>query len=473
MRILLLLLGFPALLSAQEVIEVEEQTPLSAFQLFLLSGQDMRNGIENYRVTYTTTDAFGQPDTASGLVCVPIDPDFVYPLGVYNHGTVADPEAVPSRELVPERLLPQLMGGRGMLTVAPDYLGLGDSDGFHPYVHAATEASAGRDMLIAVRAWLESNGRVVGSEVFVTGYSQGGHAAAALHRELVDNPVPALNVGAAAYLSGPYSISEVMLGTLFSDSLNTLPGYIAYTYVSYNAVYGFTDDLAEVFAEPYLTEVRLLDAGTTTLGEFNAALEELLPANDHQLIDLFQDSVQQILRTRDTTTTVIQALIDNDTYDWAPQEPTLIYYCTADEQVPFQNALLADSVMRANGSTEITLTNGGELTHGGCVVPAFTAALEFFNPLIDIVPVSDRYLADGFAPIVFPNPVAAGGSLRFLEETTPQSYEIHDSSGRRITGGLLTTAGTVRLPRDLPPGVYTLRLGYTEGTVSVHRFVCH
>ena len=39
----------------------------------------------------------------------------------------------------------------GYVVCAPDFVGLGDSPGVHPYVHAKTEASAAIDMLRAAR----------------------------------------------------------------------------------------------------------------------------------------------------------------------------------------------------------------------------------------------------------------------------------------------------------------------------------
>lgn len=471
-RLLAVLLLLTTTLSAQSVISSEEQSPISAAQLQQASGLPMDFDVINYKIIYTTTDAFGQPDTASGLVCIPFSTDNAYPFGVYNHGTVADREAVPSREGIQERLLPQLMAGRGMLTVAPDYLGLGDSDGIHPYVHAATEVSAGRDMLLAVRDWLPSIDRVPGFQVFVTGYSQGGHAAAALHRELSTNPIPDIQVVAAAHLSGPYSISEVMLNTLFSEELTTLPGYIAYTYISYNHVYGLYDDLGDAFVEPYLTPIRRFAAEETSLGEFNAELTSLLVGNDDLLSAIFQDSIRQVLAARDTSSIIIQALIDNDTYDWAPPEFTLIYYCTEDEQVPFRNAVLADSVMRANGSATVSLQTAGSLDHRGCVDPAFGTALGLFTALVEIIPISTQQIADRPDIKVFPNPTVAGTSLQLSGPgLSDRPFVVYDQTGRSVSQGITSATGQLDLPLSLVRGVHILRIGLADGTSVVRRIV--
>lgn len=476
----LLLLSFllSATLSAQAVISSEEQTPILATDLTAASGLGMDYDVRNFKILYTTTDAFGQPDTASGLVCVPNSVNLFFPFGVYNHGTAGTRESVPSRENVEERLLPQLMAGRGMVTVAPDYLGLGDSDGPHPYVHAATEVSAGKDMLIAVRDWLPTFDFVPGiafqpgSGVFITGYSQGGHAAAALHRELSTNPVEGLDVKAAAHLSGPYSISEVMLNTLFDDDLVTLPGYIAYTYISYNYVYGLYDDLGDAFVGPYLPLIRSFANNDISLNLFNQQLEAELQQTGDPLSAIFQDSVLQILQERDTSNAIIKALIDNDTYDWAPPETTLIYYCTEDEQVPNENAFLADSVMRANGSVSVALQSGGALDHRSCVDPAFGLALSVFTALVETEPMSIGEVVDRPDVTVSPNPATAGTTIHIRGESLLSlPFRIYDTAGRLVADGETSSNSRIDLPGKLSNGLFILRLDLGDGTSVVRRIV--
>jgi len=476
MRNLFFLLFFAlgANLSSQDVLEVEIQDVQSRFILALGLPFSADYDVQNYKVIYTTTDAFGQPDTASGLVGIPVAPeDFVFPTAVYNHGTSGNREEVPSRRGVQERLIVAAVATKGYVTVAPDYLGLGDSDGIHPYVHAATEASAGRDMIIAVKKWLAEDAiATVNDQLFITGYSQGGHAAAALHRDIATNPGDdGLTVTSATHLSGPYSISEVMVGTLFSETRATLPGYIAYTYISYNYVYGLFDSLAEAFVEPYLTPIQRFADEETNLDEFNAELDQLLIDNDDRLEAVFQDSVLAVVRSGDPSHPFNMALADNDTYDWAPEEPTLIYYCTQDEQVPFRNAILADSVMRANGSTSITLENGGAQTHGGCVFPALVRTIEFWAEYQEIVsslgvPIDRPTLK------LSPNPVSAGGELRVTGlEATRMPFTLYESSGRIALRGVTDTSGHIHLPGHLTAGLHVLRLGLGDGTSAVRRVV--
>jgi hypothetical protein len=64
---------------AQEVITAEQQDPVFSFVLSVILGQPVDYDVQNYAITYTTTDAFGQPDTATGLLCIPEERDLVFP----------------------------------------------------------------------------------------------------------------------------------------------------------------------------------------------------------------------------------------------------------------------------------------------------------------------------------------------------------------------------------------------------------
>jgi hypothetical protein len=472
-RKFLLLLGlltsFSA--SAQDIVTVEQQTTTLASILNIVLPVRVDYDVANYKITYSTVDALGQPDTASGLLCVPLIGDVEVPLAVYNHGTVGERNAVPSTSTTGERLLVHAIAASGYITLAPDYIGLGESDGIHPYVHAASEASAGRGMLIAVREGLRDENVLCNDQLFITGYSQGGHAAQALHRDIQTNPADdGLVVTAASHLSGPYSISEVMANTLFSEGLATLPGYIAYTYVSYNSVYGLYDSLAQAFVPPYLPAIDSFAREQLSLGDFNTRLTQLLIDNNAPLADILQDSVRQVLAEGDPAAPINMALADNDTYDWAPTAPTLIYYCTEDEQVPFRNAIIADSVMRANGSTSVLLETGGARDHGGCVVPALTRTIEFWELYAERIPLSLGNPVARPDVLLAPNPIAAGGLLRLNGlSSSVLPYHLYDTSGRQIVSGSTTTDGTLRLPEHLTRGLHLLRIGLEDGTSLVRR----
>ena len=211
----------------------------------------VRNGVNIYKVTYLTPNVQGVSSTASGLLVAPDNFNKSYPILCYQHGTSSSRTDVPSH-LNGESQLVAALSAMGYFAVAPDYLGLGDSPGFHPYVPAETEASAGVDIVRAGRDFAAQLGLLLNNQVFVTGYSQGGHAAMALHRMLELQLSNEFTVTAAAPMSGPYSIGEIMRGLILSEEEYFFPAYIPNTILSYQMMYGnLYTSLGEVFKPAY------------------------------------------------------------------------------------------------------------------------------------------------------------------------------------------------------------------------------
>lgn len=473
MRNLLLLLAFItcAQLSAQEVVTAEAQQPTSAIVLNIILPITVQYNVNNYKITYTTTDPFGQPDTATGLLSVPDVNDLVFPLAVYNHGTIASRDLAPSVEGVRERLIVQGFAASGFIAMAPDYLGLGDSDGIHPYLHADTEAGVGQDMVIAVKKWLETEGIQQNGQLFVTGYSQGGHASAAFHQRVEENSEDGLEITAAAHLSGAYDISPpspILLGLSNVDP--TALSFFLNTLISYDFVYDLYGGVDSLFVEPYLTEAKRYVNEEIDLYEMGNELDTLLRDNGALVGEMF---VGQFLEdVLDNDPDLVNAYNDNDVFEWAPNSPTLIYYCNADQTVSPANSLQLDSVMRARGATEILLEDGGALDHGNCAIPAAVRALQFFSGFANVYPVSLGEPVARPELTLVPNPVRAGTTVR-LEGLPSQQHDyiIYDISGRQVANGKTTLNGQVELPETLPIGWNVLRVGLEDGTSVVRRFM--
>ena len=162
-------------------------------------------GVAIWRITYKTIDIAGDPTIASGTVVVPDGAAGPRPVVSEQHGTqtlalAADAGAEELAIYVPGLAF----AGHGYFVVGADYLGLGDSMGLHPYLDAASEASAAIDMLVAARAAALQLDTELGDQLFLSGYSQGGHVTMALHRELerVDH---GFTVTASFPMAGPYA----------------------------------------------------------------------------------------------------------------------------------------------------------------------------------------------------------------------------------------------------------------------------
>lgn len=433
---------------------------------------DVDNGVSLYKMLYTTTDLEGRLDTASGLVAVPFLVEDDLSLLAYQHGTVDGPDDVPSK-LKGGYELALVYGAYGFLTIAPDMLGLGDSRGFHPYVHAASEASACVDMLFAVRQFAQEEGITLTDQLFVTGYSQGGHAAMAAHRSLEQDFADNFPVTASAPMSGPYDISGKMSEFTLGDGEYGFVAYLAYTALSYQEAYKnlFSEGSLEEFFKPaYVEDILLFKNNEIGLFELNDRLISTLILEEGRSVPklmLQPEVLDGILN--DPMHPASVALRDNDVYDWAPKSPTRLYYCTADEQVWFENSLTAEAVMKANGATDVEAISKGSLSHGQCVFPAVLDAVEWFKGIRDL---SSSTLEIGSKSItIYPSPA---DQQIYIE--TPEDG-IEDNSHLRI----LDTQGKVWINQGLrrnltvdtaplPNGVYLIQL-QIDNQMKTHKFV--
>ena len=91
------------------------------------------------------------------------------------------------------------------------------------------------------------------SQLFLAGYSQGGHATMALHRLIEGQHSDEFTVTASAPAAGPYDLSGTTLdAALATPSANT-PRYLFYLLVSYETVYDLFSSFSQVFQPPYDT----------------------------------------------------------------------------------------------------------------------------------------------------------------------------------------------------------------------------
>ncbi|MCB9316286.1 MAG: T9SS type A sorting domain-containing protein [Lewinellaceae bacterium] len=416
--------------------------------------------VNYYRITYTTTGLQGQPDTVSGLIVVPNDASMVFPRLVYQHGTSGSKLDVPSFNVLTngEGVIGLLFAGLGFTTLMPDYLGLGISDGVHPYVHAATEASVATDMLAVLPTFNNQYGVHTNEQLFITGYSQGGHAAMALHREVETNLSANYTVTAAAHLSGPYSISGVMRDLILSEDVYYYPAYLPNTIISYQAAYGnLYTQLSDIFVEPYATKIGQFYNGTISLNQLNSQLISLLIANEgaSKPIRMFQPAVVQDVTTNPDHPFNV-ALRANDVYAWAPEAPTRIFYCKADDQVPYRNSLVARDSMLAYGAVDLIATDvDSTADHGGCVTPALTNTAFFFLGYRQIDVFTGTSAPVILALEIQPNPASSEVLLKNLP--AEGQLQLFDLNGRQRYAATVA-AGDFRLDVSaFENGMYFLR----------------
>lgn len=400
-----------------------------------------RFDVDVYRVVYETPNAQGTGTTiASGAIAVPAGIQCPLPLLAYQHGTTSNRYDVPSYGSAEMRLGVIFAACDGYVVTMADYLGLGDSPGFHPYVHARSEASAGLDLLRAARTLQDSLSYNVNEQLFIFGYSQGGHGAMALFKDIQENHAAEFQVTGAAPMSGPYDVSGVQAQTITDTAAYSSPGYLPYVVMGYQEAYGnLYNNLSEVFKSPYDTLLPSLFDGTNGFGYIN----NQLPDTPNQMIQplMFQDFLNN------PNNAMRLALQDNDVYDWTPQSPLRMLYCTQDEQVFYGNALVAFDQMVTNGAQTVEAINMGAFDHGGCLQGCMLNGRAFFAGFADwlggmniettVTPLSAPLATDGSAVVVVTGGQAPYSYLWNTGDTTAQvnnldfgTYTVHITDAR-------------------------------------------
>lgn len=467
-KTVLLFLVFSMTLAAVQAQTLVSATYLGQKSKEAIAGQyfflfPVKNGVKFYKITYNTPDVQGNASVASAFMAVPDNADFTYPLLCYQHGTSSSKSDVPSN-LNQESQLPILMAGLGFLVVTPDYLGLGDSPGFHPYVHAETEASAGVDGLRALQDFANDEGFCYENRLFLTGYSQGGHASAALHRFLDGSDE--FNVVAAAHLSGPYNISGVMRDLLFADEAYARPAYLINTMFSYQYVYGnLYNDIADAVKPEYVDKCNQYYNGQISLSELNDYLISALTATEGAAIPgrVFKDDFKAAVNA-DPNHPVNLALAANDVMDWAPAAPTRLFYCNGDDQVPFENSVVAEAALLAQGAANLAAVDLGNLTHVGCVTPALFNTVQLFTAVQTSWEACQPSIAEQTAMLpfdVYPNPTT--GAFFIDNFPTTGRLIVTDAQGRVILRQQLAEGNQSVQLDGLAGGLYFLDFQTTEG----------
>ncbi|MFN0066301.1 MAG: alpha/beta hydrolase family protein [Limisphaerales bacterium] len=351
--------------------------PRSELQLiFLFAGISVtpQSPVALHKVAYETVDPWGGRTTASGTVAVPVGVANPLPLVSYQHGTVLEDAELPSRQGT-ESLVGVVFATTGYAAVMPDYLGLGDSPGFHPYHHAKTHATATVDLLRAARTWASSNAVALNGRVFLTGYSQGGHATLAAHREIEALHRNEFNLVAVGAGAGAYDLAGVTAEAFTGTGVHPNPYYLPYFLLGLAAAYpADAAALRGMLAPPYRTTVPPLFDGLRDAGAINAALPAVPSAAlDPAQLEAFRTDPGHFLR---------RLLRENSLLDWRPLAPLRLYHCGGDLDVSPANATRARDALAAAGAASVQVFDPRpSADHGDCAVPALLAVKTWFDSL--------------------------------------------------------------------------------------------
>jgi fermentation-respiration switch protein FrsA (DUF1100 family) len=343
-------------------------------------------GFDSYRVTYCTDDAVlpgqsvARTTTVTGMVSVPRRAGPL-PTVAYMHGTSVSFYDAPSNpnifgdfsdrgESFEGPPSTAVFAGNGFIYIAPDYLGLGDSTvPRHRYFHAATEASSAIDLMAAARHVLAGLRVRQNGELFIFGFSQGGHSALALHRELEGMRV---KVDGTAVVGAIFDVERWFLGSLAKEDSIAQALYVSYLLLAFDDVYDVYESIHDVFRRRYAGIVE-------SLFDMRHYFDDVMFALPPPARDLLKPSYyEQITANRDDPMRI--RLRENAVDRWHPEAPVLAFHSSADEEVPYDEALVSVERLRRRGATIAVRTLPG-FDHVNSWIQALPRAVRWFRTI--------------------------------------------------------------------------------------------
>ncbi len=369
-----------------ELIESWNQQEVS--QLYSQYGIPSSTGeinysVDGYKILYFTPDFDGQLVVCSGAIFLPVAIGCSPPILSWQHGTESDDSGAPSNiGFTTNDLTGVIAASHGYIVTMSDFIGLGEGEGFHNYVHADTEASATIDLILYGKEFAtEMLGIEPNDQLFLFGYSQGGHATMAAVKEIEANYSDQLQITASAPMAGPYDMSESQRLMLEAGNPYPNPGYLPYVLFAYDKIYNLYDDINDVLISPYNNFLYNMYNGSYGMWTINSVLPEIP-------IEIFTEEYYQQYLNDDNHPFKL-ALIDNDVYNFIPQAPMRLLHCSGDDNVTYENAQVAYDYFIQNGVENVELIDGGNFTHLECASFAILAGKLWIDSMADLCEPTD------------------------------------------------------------------------------------
>ena len=338
------------------------------------------HGYKSYKISYSTTDEDGKEVQASGLFTVPrnIDPNKGVALVSYSHGTISlntnAPSVYSQNHKLPHYSAIFFTIYGGMATASADYIGYGDSKThYHPYLLKKSSVNANIDFIKAVKKFANKQGIKLNSNLFVTGYSEGGYIAMATLQKLEEQNI---EVKAAAPMAGPYDLkyaADSALG-LKSEDMSFVASYNILTFNAYAKAYN--KNISTIIKPPY-------DKKIDTLLDKKHSFKDIARELPDNLDDLMQEDFKNSY-INNSDNWFVTALKDNSVNSWLPKSKLRIVHCKSDDQVPYTIAKNTYNSMKEKGA-DIELIVPDKDTDGyghiDCSAPALSSTVYWFYNL--------------------------------------------------------------------------------------------
>ena len=290
-----------------------------------------------------------------------------YPVVLYHHGTqLLKSFAMSAPTNLETFLVNAYFASQGYVVMMPDYLGYGDSTlAFHPYLDAQSMGDVAIDAVRAGRAFLKTRNLAENGRLFLTGYSQGGHATMATQRLMERDYAGEFSITASAPMAGFYSLTSTFLDALDTptDFASVLFAYgLTGMQKSYGDVYSTP---SEAFRAPWAATVESLFPGKLDLPDLLS--QGQLPVAITGSGGLLTDGIVTTMKTN-VNSGVRRRLGQNDLIEWTPKAPLTMCHGARDTLVPVKNMTLAAASFARRGAPAAAV----DIEQ----IPAFKAAID-------------------------------------------------------------------------------------------------
>jgi pimeloyl-ACP methyl ester carboxylesterase len=328
----------------------------------------VRNGVKVYRLTYKTKNTDGTDIIASGALILPITTQPAAMVSV-QHGTITSDAQAPSNFATNSEAATAgtLFGALGYIIAYPDYIGYGASKDLpHPYEHRASLASASLDMLRAAKEFLSNQEEVDWDErLYIAGYSEGGFATLSLQKKIEEEASSEFNLRASSCGAGAYDKTAFMKYLINTPTLG-ISGYnqlYLWVTLTYNRIYGLNRPASAFFREPYASQIQQQGQNVSLPVSFNSIFTE-------SFVKGINDGTDKAF---------LDAVADNNVYDWKPRTPTQLYHGTKDRLVFFFNSQNAYDAMQKRGATNVEIKPIENRDHDTALEEYLLGTLTFFT----------------------------------------------------------------------------------------------
>jgi uncharacterized protein YceK len=351
-----------------DLIDQLDQATLQATASELPGAITVQNGVRLYRLVYRS-QVRGQPINASALVAIPNTQTANKGLVLYLKGSDIPRNSAPTTPNAIWTTEAAVYSGNNFITILPDYIGFGASPSPQAFLLSEENVADFRAALTAAHEALSLRGR---TPLFITGFSQGAHHSAALHRDLEARPMAAYNLRATVAVAGPHELTQLFQRRMFGP-LATDPMAMSYVaWASYTFAWYEGRPLEEVFIPAYADKVADWFGGSMTV-------QEITPQLPHNVTDMFQPAFLETVRS-DENFWFNRYIRASETDKWVPARPFRVVIGGADEIVdPESTRSLYDHAQTRVGTMSKLEMPG--LNHQQTGDAAFASTLAWFTSI--------------------------------------------------------------------------------------------